>query len=71
MGHVDYYPNGGHDQPGCDIGLTDITSIENAKKYVVCNHERYVYGVNLIPHNKNVPSREPISSPLPWPLIST
>lgn len=40
MGHVDYYPNGGHDQPGCDIGLTDITSIENAKKYVVCNHER-------------------------------
>lgn len=40
MGHVDYYPNGGHDQPGCNLGLGDITSVENAKQYVVCNHER-------------------------------
>jgi len=40
MGHVDYYPNGGHDQPGCDIGITDINSIAGAKQYVVCNHER-------------------------------
>merc|ERR1712135_246389 len=40
MGHVDYYPNNGTNQPGCDIGITDINSIHGAKQYVVCNHER-------------------------------
>jgi len=40
MGHADYYPNGGKNQPGCNLGLTDIDSLENAKQYVVCNHER-------------------------------
>lgn len=42
MGHVDYYPNGGSKQPGCDMSITDIVDITSGKKYVVCNHERAI-----------------------------
>jgi len=43
-GHVDYYPNGGHKQPGCEDGV--ITHLVNegivtgAKEFVACNHLR-------------------------------
>jgi len=44
MGHVDYYPNGGTNQPGCRKGLIDHIGAggiwEGSKQFVVCNHER-------------------------------
>ncbi|XP_067848517.1 lipase member H-like isoform X2 [Heptranchias perlo] len=37
LGHIDYYANGGTDQPGCPA------TILSGKKYVVCDHQRSVY----------------------------
>ncbi|XP_067896172.1 lipase member H-like isoform X2 [Heterodontus francisci] len=37
LGHIDYYANGGTDQPGCPA------TIMGGKKYVVCDHQRSVY----------------------------
>lgn len=45
-GHVDFYPNGGRDMPGC--GSTTVISelitkgIRDASRSIVCNHERAV-----------------------------
>jgi len=33
-GHIDFFPNGGYTQPGCDLNLFDLTET------VVCNHRR-------------------------------
>lgn len=41
-GHVDFYPNGGQAQPGCNLGIIEsiIGGKEGMKQYVVCNHQR-------------------------------
>ncbi|XP_078089190.1 lipase member H-like isoform X2 [Mustelus asterias] len=37
LGSIDYYANGGTDQPGCPA------TIMSGKKYMVCDHQRSVY----------------------------
>jgi len=43
-GHVDFYVNGGHDQPGCTEGplakLTQFGLLEGTREFVACNHMR-------------------------------
>lgn len=43
-GHVDYFPNGGHDQPGCDrspvFHLLQDGIMEGMRETVACNHLR-------------------------------
>ncbi|XP_054165873.1 pancreatic lipase-related protein 2-like [Oppia nitens] len=45
-GHLDFYPNGGHDQTGCDTQrwLSIITDglMEGVRRMVACNHQRAV-----------------------------
>ena len=48
MGHADFYPNGGADQPGCtDSILKHFFSLfegfDAAKASVTCNHRRAIY----------------------------
>ena len=56
VGHLDFYPNGGREQPGCeliDVPLTAITSdvITAGRELFVCNHLRAIdfYIDSLLP----------------------
>ncbi|VDI66319.1 pancreatic triacylglycerol lipase, partial [Mytilus galloprovincialis] len=45
VGHADYYPNGGNNQPGCDKDpissvLVEGSLYDGGKQYVACNHLR-------------------------------
>lgn len=46
IGHVDYFPNGGSNQPGCGKSMVQFINDEKGsffngmKKYLACNHER-------------------------------
>lgn len=46
IGHVDFYPNGGYDNPGCDRQLQEYLSmkhkalIDNFQDWLGCNHVR-------------------------------
>lgn len=44
IGHADYYPNKGHDQPGCDADpvtqIVDNGVFQGAQEFVACNHLR-------------------------------
>ncbi|KAK7116823.1 pancreatic lipase-related protein 2-like [Littorina saxatilis] len=44
-GHVDFFPNGGWDQPGCSpslIDLSDFSSVMSITETVACSHSRAI-----------------------------
>ncbi|XP_019643576.1 PREDICTED: pancreatic lipase-related protein 2-like [Branchiostoma belcheri] len=47
VGHLDFYPNGGQEQPGCGNDLFDYMAdhgvIQGGANYVVCNHQRAIW----------------------------
>nr|CAD7403198.1 unnamed protein product [Timema cristinae] len=60
IGHVDFYPNGGVEQPGCDEGMKDYISMESGslfgglRRFLSCNHLRsYEYFIHSINANSS------------------
>ncbi|XP_070562958.1 pancreatic lipase-related protein 2-like [Ptychodera flava] len=52
IGHVDFFPNGGHIQPGCDQDVVDRVDFddglyEGGKYFVACNHFRATEFFNI------------------------
>ena len=54
-GHVDFYPNGGEDQPGCQRDLLEAVNVDGplwgVREFIGCNHRRaalYFTGVQLL-----------------------
>ncbi|XP_011306825.1 pancreatic triacylglycerol lipase [Fopius arisanus] len=55
VGHIDFYPNGGKNQPGCNHGVLNSITIEKGsfvkgiKRFLSCNHIRsYDYFIESI-----------------------
>lgn len=45
IGHVDFYPNGGYDQPGCELGMTQMIEEKDSlfwglQEFLGCDHIR-------------------------------
>ncbi|KAK9303172.1 hypothetical protein QLX08_004964 [Tetragonisca angustula] len=60
VGHIDFYPNGGRSQPGCNEGVLSSITLEHGsifrgiRRFVSCNHIRsYEYFIESI--NANCP----------------
>nr|XP_022910033.1 pancreatic triacylglycerol lipase [Onthophagus taurus] len=57
IGHVDFYVNGGYDQPGCRKTFSDFAStnglVLGAQKFMACNHVRsheiFIDSINMNP----------------------
>ncbi|KAJ8889279.1 hypothetical protein PR048_008777 [Dryococelus australis] len=58
-GHVDFYPNGGEDQPGCDESVSSYFSlgtgfVEGFRRLIGCNHIRsYEYFTESVNSGRN------------------
>ncbi|XP_033196633.1 pancreatic triacylglycerol lipase [Bombus vancouverensis nearcticus] len=58
VAHIDFYPNGGRNQPGCNEGVLNFITLEHGsffrgiKRFVGCNHIRsYEYFIESINTN--------------------
>lgn len=59
IGHIDFYPNGGLQNPGCDLSLDEFmklrdNSTSGIQKFISCDHMRsYEFFINSIKYDKN------------------
>uniref|UniRef100_U5ETF1 Putative pancreatic triacylglycerol lipase n=1 Tax=Corethrella appendiculata TaxID=1370023 RepID=U5ETF1_9DIPT len=61
IGHIDFYPNGGHDQPSCDQPMRNYIDKESGsffwgvQEFLGCNHLRSIQFYTESISNKNCP----------------